>query len=337
MHRFPKCSVLPDYSFVKYNFGTGLGYHVESPSSKALLSSLSSLISNSSTLKDAVLPTRTPDDDDDDDTEKQHDKSPLDYIHSLMRHHNRQRHSVMNINRQDMYDIDQFLTSIELTLNPESYESIVCTANGGRHRSQFQRLPFQQFMMLDSIFTMVNRSGLSEYRHQIFMYIKDYLGYGWLTWTKADILQQLFSARVVAHNIRRRMGKSVAVYAELARCLAFFPRAGIKALYTVHMAHSAEQCYTAVSHVIHSLVAYFNSTQRSKYTEKRLARGGSVDVNDFYYIAKPHTSRATKTIAVAFSKYNYMNICVQTSENTLLCKAYTQRDVSIIISSLHTK
>ena len=330
MHRFPKASVLPKYSFVKYDFGPGLGHHVSSAANRALLSRLSTLMSSSGH-QSIVLP-----DFDADSSYNRNRKTQLEnaasYVDDLMAGHEVQEHTALNVERQDMYDIDQFFISIELTLDPTSYASVASNGEGGRRRVKFQRMPFQQLMMLDSIFTMINRSGLSEHRSQILMHIKSSLGYDWLTCTKADLIQNLFSVRVVGHNVRRRMGKSVAVYADLARCLAFFPMAGIKALYTVHMAHAARECHSAVAKAVESFVDLFNLKQREKFQERIDARGGSFDPQDFYYQARHVITHTSSIITVNFYKMNREGDCNSgrpISKNTLLCKGYTQQDVSL--------
>lgn len=315
MHRFARQSVLPKNLFVKYEFGAGLGYHVSSAASRTLLGRLSILTSNT-TYESLVL---------------QDNERDNGHVRSLMKGHEIEEHTSLNIHRADMYDIDQFFLSTDMALDTACYASVVSTNQGGRQKVIFQRQPFQQFMMLDSIFVMIDRSGLSEHRAQILMHIKSKLGYDWLTCSKAHHLQHLFSIRVIGHNIRRRMGKSVAVYAELARCLAFFPLAGIKALYTVHSSHAARECHSAVSSSIEKFVEVFNKKQREMFQQRIHARGGTIDPHDFYYQAKHLTLLTSASIKVIFHKLNREGDCNNrkpVSQNTLLCKGYTQQDVS---------
>jgi len=331
MHHFPRHSVVPDYAFIKYEFGAGLGYYVSSAANRALLSRLSTLTSDT-TYEAAIIPSITYAN----DGRLVHLANAVDYVRQMMVKHEGVEHTVSNVERRDMYDLDQFFTSVEMTLDPSCYASIVATALGGRHCVKFQRLPFQQFMMLDSIMTMINRSGLSEHRAQILMHIKNSLGYDWLTCTKTDILQRLFSKRVVGNNVRRRMGKSVAVYADLARSLAFYPQAGIKALYTVHKASAADACHSAVSSAVQKFVAFFNVKQKHDFQLRIDARKGIVDPEDFFYQAKCTILYNASFVSVAFYKMNRNGDCNggrPVSNNTLKCKGYTQQDVSFVTSS----
>lgn len=335
MQRFPRRSVVPEYAFVKYDFGAGLGYHISSAASRALLSRLSILTSDND-YEAIILPT----DIHSSEGRRLNRSNAANYVQQLTLKHERIEHTVLNVERHDMYDLDQFFTSVELTLDTSCYASVVATALGGRHGVKFQRLPFQQFMMLDSILTMINRSGLSQHQTQILMHIKNSLGYNWLTCTKTVQLQRLFSVRVVGSNVRRRMGKSVAVYADLARSLAFYPRAGIKALYTVHKAPAADACHTAVSSAVQEFVELFNVKQKNDFQRRILARGGMVDPEDFFYQAKCTVWYNTTSLAVAFHKLNrngYCNGGKPVSKNTLRCKGYTQQDVSCFSHIFVTK
>ena len=358
MHRFPKQSVLPNYKFVKFDFGAGLGYYVSSAASRALLARLATLTSDT-THQSVILPTEplpqhdstsistdittttinniNGNNNNNNNKDQNNDLTTPDrylvsrYVDSLVNAQDIHEHTALNVERSDMYDLDHFFTSVELALDVNCYSSLACTAQGGRNKMKFQRLPFQQFMMLDSILTMINRSGLSEHRTQILMHIKTTLGYDWLSWTKADILQKFLSVRIVGNHIRRRMGKSVAVIADIARCLSYFPVAGIKALYTVHKAHAAKECHSSVSTAVEIFVNIFNRKQKCKFQDKINARGGSVDPFDFYYQAKVSILHAITTVTVLFYKLNRNGDCNDgkpISKNTLLCKGYTQQDVS---------
>lgn len=322
MRKFPRQSILSNDSFVKYDFAPGLGYHVSSPVARALSAGLWTMTTSPANDDASVFPpnaTATVDDDD-----EKGDVTRVD-------------HSVSNVDRADVYDLDQFMSSVDLALDPVCYRAIVATAKGGRSGARtadaFQRLPFQQFMTLDSILAMVDRSGLSEYRILVSMRVAEKMGYGWMTWSKADQLQRLFSRRVVALSVRRRMGKSVAVYAELARCLAFFPAAGIKALYTVHVPQAATDCHGAVSSAVGRLVEErFNPVQKRNFQSRINGRGGFIDGDDFYYRAKANVSFARASIVVDFFRMNRHGDCNggnPVSSNTLVCRAHTKTHVSI--------
>jgi len=243
-------------------------------------------------------------------------------------------HTVLNIKRDDMYDLDQFLISAELALDIDHYASVAKTAQGGRTQPPFKRMPFQQFMMLDGLFAMIDRSGLSEHWLQILMHLKGQLGYDWLTNKKAYLLRELFSVPVKGHNVRRRMGKSVAIHAELSRNLAFFPCAGLKFLYTVHTAPAASECHDSVVKAVSRFITVFNKVQKEKFQQRIAGRKGSADPGDFYYQAKHHALSNPLKITVVFHKMNRNGDCnggQAISENTLLCKAYTQTNVSVLL------
>ena len=317
MQRFPRTSVQWPGSEVETVFHAGLGYHVPSHPSKALCSRLSALTAEEELLTGTVYSS--------------HNAGGNAHVATLISGNTIMKHSVLNVERGVMYDIDQFLVSAELALDPVCYESLVSTATGGRVRSRFNRVPFQQFMLMDSLMTMVDRSGLAEHKPLILQHLKHALGYAWLTPSKADAIVRLLSSRVVGHSVRRRMGKSVAVYSDLARCLAFFPRAGIRALYTVHRAAASDECHAVVAGAVVRFVALFNAKQRESYERRISARGGDVDPRDFFYIASCVVAHKKATVHVHYHQLNGkgdMNGGLPVSRNTLRCKAYTQQDVS---------
>jgi hypothetical protein len=319
MNRFSRRSVVPaPTSLVKYTFAPGLGYHVVSGISRALGNALWSVVADSTSYESPVLGTNRT-------------CCSSDHVTNLMANHVTLAHSALNIERKDMYDLDQFLLSVEMALDPACYEPLVSGLHEHRrHETPFRRIPFQQFMLLDSIFSMIDKSDLTEHRARILMHIKQKLGYDWLTPSKITQIQKLFSNRVVGTNVRRRMGKSVAVYAELARCLVFFPTVNLKALYTVHKADAARQCYGAVSGAMKHLIQTYNHRQKQEYEQRINQRQGLVDPDDFYYEAK-HDAFATRTsIVVRFYRANRRGDKQAAAQNELLCRAYTKENVSLV-------
>ena len=301
---FPKQSCLPPYEFVKYEFGAGFGLHIPSGPSNALRGRLINLTRASSV---STVP-------------------PLQYARKQMAKYRIVKHTAMNMERADMYELDQFFMSMEMTLDPACYESLIATAEGGRHKRKFQQMPFQQFMTLDAISTMMNRSDLNEHRATILMHTKRILGLDSLGPSKCDALQRRLMSRVVGTSVRRRMGKSVAVYASLARTLAFYPRAGIRGLYTVHKLLAAEDCHSAVSCAVPSLVDLFNRRQVEEYTTRMRARGH--DDDDFYYSAECFVLLKMRRVEVAFTKMTTNTKQLLPVRNTLTCKPYVTQNVS---------
>lgn len=332
MRRFARCSAEPSTvheAYYERHFKTGLGYHVQSPCTRFLASRMMLLLDQPSQ-EGSVFPDRNVDDKD--GTREAHD-----YVDRLMFQTGRRlvQHSVLNVERSVMYDIDQFFLSVDLFLDEDAYRFMVSTALGGgtRDKTRLQRVPFQQFMLLDALMTMVGRSGLAEHRHMILEHIKYKLGYSWMTSSKAEALMRLLSVRVVGHSVRRRMGKSVAVYASLARCLSFFPRAGIKGLYTVHQATAADDCHGAVAAGVKRFVSLFNDRQAKSYQDRIEARGGVIDKEDFYYVSRCDLLLTTTQIHVYFYRRNSNGDCnggVPVSSNSLRCKGYTHHDVSYV-------
>lgn len=234
--------------------------------------------------------------------------------------------------RKLMYDIDQFLSSVDVALDPNRYKPLLATATGGRLTAEFQRVPFQQLMLLHSVVVMTIRSGLREHAPFILECVKVKFGFGWLTRKKIDRLLEVLELKVFGHSVRRRMGKSVAVYADLARSVALFPRAGLKALYTVHQGAAAQDCFSNVSKAVMEYVTDFNKVQLESYKSRIRRRQGTVDENDFYYKAKVNTARKSCQIECNFHKFNREGDTNAggrpVSTNYLRCKAYTQKDVS---------
>lgn len=314
MERFPRFSFVRTDGSLKYDFGAGLGFHVSSAAARALSSRLIDL-SHDSAYECLLLP---------DEIQLE---TAAKYALGLTAGHSGLKHTVLNIERKDMYALDQFFASVEMTLDPRCCEQIVA---GALRSGAFFWLPFQQFMVLDAVKTMLERSGLGEHALYVFMHLKKRLGFHWLTVSKAKALVELFSAKVVGHNVRRRMGKTVAVYSILARTLALFPAADIGALYTAHRAPAANACFEAVKEACQRLAVLFNARQAEDFYKKISARGGAVDREDFYYESKCRWVVNNSTVSVDFYVKDKRGLrdATPAATNTLRCKGYTEQDVS---------
>lgn len=322
MYQLPKVS----YSTLSYlfeeRFQTGLGFHIPNPVSRALASRIITLTAEP-TLQNILLPPVN------------QDLQCKEYMKMTLLNRNKFQHTVLNVNRQTMYDLEQFFLSVELSLDPVILKMSINVGRQASMKTELYRIPFQQFMLIDALTTMITCSGLGEHRTLILDYIKCHLGFYWLTTTKIKMILQLFSRRIVGHNVRRRMGKSIAVYSDLALCMAFFPNANIRALYTVHKTHAADECHSAVSAAVKRFESIFNQKQLQRYQYRIDKRGGNVDPLDFYYTSKSESfSSNSKVITVYFFKMTRNGICndgLPVASNTLRCKAYTQINVGINI------
>ena len=337
MDRFPRTSyVFPDPDcFLDTKFHPGLGVHVWSSVTEALACRLGCLTSDAS-MRQIFFPD-----------ECVSGRECRDKMRSALRYaveSNRSssgrihvepvstNHSVLNIERSTMYEIDQFMISTELFVSSDCYRGIVANAISGRRRTRFSRVPFQQFMSLDMLLNMIDRSGLKEHRSWMFRHLKDLLGFHWLTVSKCEIIHRLMNRRVVAHSIRRRMGKSVQVTADLARALCFFPRAGIKAIYTVHNGQSAKDMHGIVFESVGKLVTMFNTMQFYRYQSRKHARGGQVDNADYYYQASYDGTTANLDVNVAFRMLNDNGESdggVRVGMNTFRAVGYVRKTVSV--------
>ena len=327
---FPKETYLKPYINQRPTFYGGMGYSAQSPVTRALSSRLQAMATASdTTTRNAVLPLQV-----------SCSSDPLlrgaaDHVNSLAAGSRTVSHTALNITREDMYKLDHLFLSIEMALEPFYYASVVNNIQDGNHNKHlnFSRQPFQQFLLLDSIVTMIKRAGLEEHSLLVIMHVRKLLDYNWMTYADASKLLKLLSGMVVGHNIRRRMGKSVAVYAELARCLSFYPVAGIKALYTVHKSPAAETCLQTVSSHVIDMVTYFNKRQAEGYTRRIDARGGIVDAEDYYYKATANVLRHGKSVSVYFYKRTRHGDVTSAKPtcNQLKCQAYVEKDVSYMI------
>jgi len=325
--KFSKKSILKKYIGKKYKFCFGFGYYIPSTITNTIASKISTLI-NQPELSYSIIPHKT--------ITKEHKKiiklkkrNVLKYFKSCVEKIYYQRHSIFNITDEKKKDLDNFLMSVELSLESNIYSFLVKRSNV-ENENYFERLPFQQLMMLDSISTMINKSNLLEYKDEIFFHIKKLLGYNWLNIYTSNNLSRLLSRQVVGYNIKRRMGKSVAVYTELARILCFYPNANIKALYTVHTASAATECYSRVAEVIQKFIELFNRKQKQKFKNEKLHYS---NFNNYYFIANYEIIVKLSTINIYFHKIidnkSNNNEEIYFSKNSLLCKGYTQKNVSI--------
>lgn len=212
------------------------------------------------------------------------------------------------------------------------YRLMTMTIKGGSSsmpEPNFLRLPFQQMMLLDTLFTMVERCGFSEYRDMILMYIKDKLGLHFITPSLARIISKRFSTKMAGFIIPRRCGKSSFTGTLIALTLAFCPAAGLKSLYTAHNLTLINNLFNNVRTHIPYLCEHFNCVQYNEYSQRKVLNGGTPPPEDFYYSAQMTATVKNTTITVFFFKKDgngFLNNEQPVSTNILTCRVYREKN-----------
>lgn len=322
MDFFAQKSVIPHKTGgTELVFSPGIGYHIQSNVSDVLAARL---ISQKTHLIGLYKPPT--------------DKRTINYIEDIInedRTIKKVKHSLFNVQSKHMYEIDQFLLSTMLKLDPRSFSSLLKTSGGHSRWKKaplVQLSPFQLFIVFDSVLNMIYRSDLKEHVLLIFNQLRGVFGLTAMDKGKILNIIHVFSRMVLGISVRRRMGKTVVVHYDLATNLCLFPAAGLKALYTVHKAKAATECYSAVEKAVPVLVSLFNQEQYNSFQQRTEDRAGHIDASDFYYEAYRGRKESAFSLNVCYRQKNmkgnmYGGQCV--SRNVLTCKAYTQRNVCI--------
>ena len=184
--------------------------------------------------------------------------------------------------------------------------------------TRFNRLPFQQLMILDMYFMMIDRCGLSEYRSQLTLYLKHCLGLDWLTVTKVGQLTSRFDTNASGQIIPRRHGKSVLCAILIMLVLGTCVGANIKCLYTAHTLSLIDTTFGMVVEHLVVAVGAFNDYHYSGWTAGRNDRKPT----DFYYRANVVLKRSHKSARVDFSVVNDRDAAYVVSKNELRCQVY---------------
>lgn len=336
--RLPKHSWQPDYDNVKYSFTPGFGFHVVSPIIEALHSryvSMNCTNNHVPALLNCLDSSKSP-------MRRQREANARGYLNELTRNERRVEHTALNMDRSEMYQLEQFQMSIDVHTDPAWYNAMLTNKppglrnnsyNSGAGTEQYVCLGFQRFMQLDMISMLMDRSGLSHHRKQILTRIKYQLGLDSLTSEKVDELQRRLDVRVVGHNIRRREGKSVSVYVNLAIMLTSYPAAGLLGLYTVHTTAGTTSAYRSVGRHVPSLLSHFNDMQLSRYNTRVRGRGGRVDPEDYYYRGVFEECAGSMMLTVRFFKHDstgMRNDGQAINENVLRFRTCAKEDVSIL-------
>lgn len=334
--RLPRVSHQPAYDNVKYSFTTGFGFHVTSQAVDALHSRYVTMSRTNNYLPahiDCLESAKSP-------QRREREKHAATYVAKLRRGTKRVEHTVQNLDREEMYRLEQFQTSVDLHTDPAWYNAMLTNKFVGSQRAdddagteQHVCLGFQRFMQLDMISMMIDRSGLAHHRRQILARAKHQMGLDSLTVEKIDELQRRLNVRVVGHNIRRREGKSVSVYVNIAIMLVAYPTGNLLGLYTVHTIAGTSTAYQSVAKHVPTLVDHYNEVQLSRYNARTRDRGGRMDPDDYYYRAEFATAKGEGALVVRFFKYNTQGVRndgVPVNENSMRFRTCAKEDVSTI-------
>ena len=214
-------------------------------------------------------------------------------------------------------EMDHLLLSCKLALDPEIAQDLI----GGTALQPFQRL-----MQLETVVVMINRCHFRDQRQFLVGELRRSLGCStWWSPTMVSRACDLFDRQVSVHCIRRRMGKTVSMYAELAKSMAFFPAARLQSVYTVHNAMLASTCFNRLKTTLPGMVGKFNSKEAAAY-RKRCQMGS---VGDFYYTAQMFSkeSGADRGLFVTFCKVSNSTRAGEACTNVLRCKAYRKKRI----------
>lgn len=241
------------------------------------------------------------------------------------------QHLLFNMPEKKIRDLDHFFLFVNLFTDERWFSKMTLTIKGGSGflvPSKFYRLPFQQLMMLDTFFTMVERCGFGEYREMILMYVKEKFGLDHLTPSTARTLATRFKTKMAGFIIPRRCGKSSFIETIIALTLAFCPAAGLKTLYTAHNLSLVMSVFSNVRIYVPQMCEQFNLAQYKEYEHRKVVNGGVSPDGDFYYEAQVVSHMKFATVEVVFFKKNGEGLInddnVDRSCNTLSCRVYRE-------------
>lgn len=185
------------------------------------------------------------------------------------------KHAIYNLYTDEIIQCELLLISCQIALRTEVYRTLVTNPGVGVRRS-----PFQQLMAFDTICAMINRSDMRGFTHYIFMRLRHSMDCMWLSPSvMTRFLRLLQRHQVVAYNVRRQMGKTVAVRAEITKQLCLFPLASVKAMYVAHKHNQTNETMRCVNGAIQDLLRVFNRQQKAAYDKRKLLlSSGVVDI-----------------------------------------------------------
>ena len=280
MNKLACTSSINQYKYNKYEFLVSCGFAVNSNVLRALKGRLTSLIFQKLNMKPIYLGRAI-------------ERGPLDaYVDDLIESTSIIRHTVTNLENNKTHLIENLRLSIKLFTNPQIYSALILNKPIESVADNFHKSPFQQFLMLHFIITLISRSGFTEHRQNILAFFKEQLGITFLTPSKIQRLEERFSCRVGALAIPRRHGKTTALYSVIASSLCFFPQAHLHILYIIHTKDAAQSCFEFMVKAIPFLLDEYNKMQLDEFNIRKAIRNSEknqgaevVKHNDYYFYA----------------------------------------------------
>ena len=320
MEHLAKESLIIPVTHVGYAFQPGIGYHIPNEGSGTLLGRTINLVHDKSFSR-IVFPKIS--------SERHESISKYMRDCKLARHDGyiNRTHNIYNITSNTMRRLDHFYLFADMYLDSYWYKLMTLTVKNGVS-STFNRLPFQQLMLLDTLVNMIHRWGLTEHSVSILMYLKKQIGLDWLTVHKARLLIRRLSTLSAGHVVPRRCGKSSFANTILTLIIAASPYAGIKALYTAHDLRLVSDVAKTVANNVNMVVDCFNKKQLSHYQTRKNLNGGYPVPGDYYFKAES-TSTVNRGTRLQFfiiderGKGSYQQPELQ---NTLVCRVYAKQN-----------
>lgn len=244
-----------------------------------------------------------------------------------------------NMSCEETAQCEHLLISAQLALSPNAYKEFISGTEA------IVRSPFQQLMALDTLCAMIRRSSMVGHIYHIFMRLRTVLEAPWIGATHARWFINLLSSHmVVAYNVRRRMGKTASVRAEVAKSLCFFPTARLHSMYVVHTDTQATECLLKISRSLDHLIKMFNDVQQRAFQRRPAITTDEGKSYDYYYMASKVGRGASKQnmalknnaqeVGVTFTKvYRDREPERDIYKNLLWCQGY-KSGVSIYFISL---
>lgn len=238
-------------------------------------------------------------------------------------------HNKFNVTKNKLNSIDRFLCSVTLLITPDWYHHFFKIKPG----DIFQKLPFQQMMLIDKLVTMLTRSDIAEYADLVLMELKQPLGLSSLTLSQCYHLLNRFNKKAISYVIPRRHGKTKFNNCMMALCVVFFPCVNLEMAYVAQTKDLTKEAFETVKKMSLQLCEGFNRVQKQEY-DKRLKQKTPCNIDDFYYDVESTCIEHSDTVVCVFRKHTNEVISHNTrpvSRNTLSCIVYREQNVSIII------
>lgn len=237
-------------------------------------------------------------------------------------------HNAYKFTEDQALKIDNFCRYATLYLNLTHYNHPrLGFYNGQSSLKSFSKYPFQHLLTLILFVQMFSRYKLKEYLDIVLTRLAEMLGTKYLLHRELSPIFDILSGQVTGFIVQRRMGKTVAVYGEIARLLTFFPGAKLKILYTVTRAPLANQCYENVLECVKDYITAFNEQQSLLQNTFNTSSW----FNSYTYHAKLFNDKKQRKVLIKFNKITNNSIITDAEVNELTCQAFIKLNVSIII------